>query len=958
MISNLLASTGRPRAATACIVATGAILALLATSTVEAAITATGDVTPDPATANSNTQLYVGDVAAGSLSVNGGSDVVALSGFLGNEAAAVGVAAIDGSGSTWTLGQGLQVGSRGSGILQVTGGGLVQTGSGRMGVETDSIGSASVSGAGSKWTNSSVLIVGDSGEGTLVVSDGGEVTSEFVASISNMPGSSGSAIVQGNGSKLTVNHSFGIGVGGAASLLIADGGLVTTHEYGIVGSGPDSVGEVTVAGAGSEWRINSGVLGDDLYIAYDGAGTLNILNGGKVDTTGFGIVGYSTGSVGTVTIDGPGSLWDNDLHVVVGNYGSGSLEVVSGGSLVSHNDSYIGFSNSSAGSVRVTGTGSRWDSFGGVTVGSQGTGTLEISDGGTVDATGQVWVSLPGGMGSISFAGGKLTAGALLAPKAKLLGTGTIHTHGLVSDVDLAFDASHGFQQQLALNSQPGQQITIELEYDGTAPLGAGYGGQGSLVVGDGKAVASPAGWIGYLAGSSGSVTVEDAGSSWTNSGVLTVGHLGHGAINVGGGASVVSTADIVLADLAGSSATATVDGVGSLLRSQTNLVIGSQGSASLNITGGGQARGFFTYVGRGASAAGTVKVSGAGSLFRSGDCYIGRGEIGDGDVTVENGGAMRTSNGYIGSSAGSSVTVDGAGSSWVATQLVQVGRVGLGTLRITQGGLVDVNSHLYLGYFSTGNGRLELVDGTLRLHGGNLVINSGVGTFAFEGGRVEGVGTINLHAPLVQSGGTLAPGNSVGTTIVESGYTLNAGRLEFEINGLGTPGTNWDLLRVNGAVNLLGSDALANGELAVLLGFAPALGNQFLILQNDYSAPITGTFASGAKVSADFGNRRFDFEIRYNAGDGNDIALFTQAIHLIGDFNEDGRVDAADYTKWRDGLGTTYTQAQYNEWRSHFGQTAGSASSASAIPEPAGASLLFVAIAAAITCFRAGRTN
>ena len=44
----------------------------------------------------------------------------------------------------------------------------------------------------------------------------------------------------------------------------------------------------------------------------------------------------------------------------------------------------------------------------------------------------------------------------------------------------------------------------------------------------------------------------------------------------------------------------------------------------------------------------------------------------------------------------------------------------------------------------------------------------------------------------------------------------------------------------------------------------------------------------------------------------------------LAGDFNEDGVVDAADYVVWRKGLGTTYTQKDYDTWRAHFGQTAG----------------------------------
>lgn len=56
------------------------------------------------------------------------------------------------------------------------------------------------------------------------------------------------------------------------------------------------------------------------------------------------------------------------------------------------------------------------------------------------------------------------------------------------------------------------------------------------------------------------------------------------------------------------------------------------------------------------------------------------------------------------------------------------------------------------------------------------------------------------------------------------------------------------------------------------------------------------------------------------------------------GDFNNDGAIDGADYVVWRKGLGTTYTQNDYNVWRAHFGQP-GSGSVANtnaAVPEPA----------------------
>lgn len=71
----------------------------------------------------------------------------------------------------------------------------------------------------------------------------------------------------------------------------------------------------------------------------------------------------------------------------------------------------------------------------------------------------------------------------------------------------------------------------------------------------------------------------------------------------------------------------------------------------------------------------------------------------------------------------------------------------------------------------------------------------------------------------------------------------------------------------------------------------------------------------------------------------------------LIGDYNEDGRVDAADYTVWRDNVGQVDTlpntlvsgvvgDAQYTEWTNAYGSI--SASSA-AIPEPTSLSLLLV---------------
>jgi hypothetical protein len=80
-----------------------------------------------------------------------------------------------------------------------------------------------------------------------------------------------------------------------------------------------------------------------------------------------------------------------------------------------------------------------------------------------------------------------------------------------------------------------------------------------------------------------------------------------------------------------------------------------------------------------------------------------------------------------------------------------------------------------------------------------------------------------------------------------------------------------------------------------------------------------------------------------------NTIVAFSLAPSIAGDFNGDGSVDAADYVVWRKGLGTTFTQANYDTWRTHFGQSAGSGSGAganSAVPEAATGAMQILATA------------
>jgi hypothetical protein len=104
--------------------------------------------------------------------------------------------------------------------------------------------------------------------------------------------------------------------------------------------------------------------------------------------------------------------------------------------------------------------------------------------------------------------------------------------------------------------------------------------------------------------------------------------------------------------------------------------------------------------------------------------------------------------------------------------------------------------------------------------------------------------------------------------------------------------------------------------------------------------------------------------DIPFQTANFDDFSLIAV---LAGDYNGNGTVDAADYVLWRKNVGTTNPlandliggtigNAQYNQWRAHFGQTAGSGSGTSTIaasPEP---TTLLLFAAALIGCSIAGK--
>jgi hypothetical protein len=86
----------------------------------------------------------------------------------------------------------------------------------------------------------------------------------------------------------------------------------------------------------------------------------------------------------------------------------------------------------------------------------------------------------------------------------------------------------------------------------------------------------------------------------------------------------------------------------------------------------------------------------------------------------------------------------------------------------------------------------------------------------------------------------------------------------------------------------------------------------------------------------------------------GYSVMQFEFAAPPPGDFNQDGAVDAADYVVWRRGLGTTYSETDYELWRAHFGDMAGSGAIDPLSSVPASAAPLSAAVPES-TSFLAG---
>ena len=162
----------------------------------------------------------------------------------------------------------------------------------------------------------------------------------------------------------------------------------------------NSTGAVFIEGAGSNWTYNG-----KLIIGDDGIGTLNITGGGSLNTwvqVWARALGMAGEQASTVTVSGVGSSWTSTQPTAIGKYRTGTLTITDGGS-VTATDMTIGeiYTSYTNGAVNLTGAEPLPLSvtnlklgIGSFSVGRPG--TLTIGSGTQVLCTNEITINDPG----------------------------------------------------------------------------------------------------------------------------------------------------------------------------------------------------------------------------------------------------------------------------------------------------------------------------------------------------------------------------------------------------------------------------------------------------------------------------------------------------------------------------------------------------------------------------------
>ena len=883
---------------------------------------------------------YVGYNAAGFFTQTGGTNTPRSGIALGTNA---------GSNGTYTLSGGMiesggieNIGVSGTGTFNQTGGvnGVYSGQAILLGYNAGATGTYNLSGTGILFSTHDIYI-GYGGTGIFNQSGGTHyVTNDDYLVVGYGGGTTGTYNLSGG--VLNATGTTTIGVDGTGTVSQTGGTSTFTAATGVrIASNAGSTGTYTLSGGSA--AVSSNVYVGGSSEGPGGTGTLNV-SGTGVLTVGGTLTVFNTGhasvNLSGGTINAAALYVDGNPSLL--NWTSGTLNMTQS---VIWDPTDLETTSEAFGASRTLGANQTLMVSANETLGGAGAFALTLNSGSTHSVAGGITLSPTGTItqnaGSTLYAASFTQAGGTVNGTLQNQGA-FVHQSGLFNGRLLnqgtvswgsSFTAGNGIENDAAMTVAVGQTLTAN---------GAGLDNIGSFTLAGG--VLSGSGPVLNNFGG----TLQGYGTinpTFTNNGVVDVNGVlrlnGVTATNNGiirGGGTVIGA----FANAAGG----TVD----LAVGKTLAINNAWTNSGLVTLAGGAVLG-------GGTITNTGTIQGAGAV----------------QSTIANFGVVRASGGEL-DLAGAGSTNSTAGLIQAATadtvMILQGLAANAGTIALT-GGAFDNNNHalansgIINGYGTLRTGGLTNTN-KLNVGEGNLDVFGSVnnnGTIGIQGGRsiyffndVSGSGTYTGAGTAIFLA-AVSPGNSPAVVSFGGNADFSAtSTLEIELGGtaLGT----YDQISVMGKLSLGG--AL---DVSILPSLTPAAGQSFDIL--DWGT-LDGEFYDVNLPT--LAGLSWDTSQLYESGE-----LSLVAAGLLGDYNNNGVVDAADYTVWRDAVTASNTSllndptpgmvsgSDFTYWREHFGESLGSgaglgvAHSPATVPEPASLALSLIAGATLLVRVRRG---
>lgn len=246
----------------------------------------------------------------------------------------------------------------------------------------------------------------------------------------------------------------------ADSLLFANGAVPVTYD--IVFDADPTVTQVVVAtspllfvGNTRTLSLTSTLVSDpsrSLVIGRNGSGTNNAVLTSQLAqlNTTYTVLGVDAGSVGVLNIIGgtfsvSGTAAFSDF--LIGSSGTGTVNVLNGGDVTVADNTNLATFDASVGNINIIGSGSTWKNTGAVSF-LEGTGTIMVADGGVLTAN-----------GGVNLFGGKLAGNSEVVAAVTNDVSGTVAPSGLASSLG-ALRITGSYTQDAS--------STLEIELAGT----------------------------------------------------------------------------------------------------------------------------------------------------------------------------------------------------------------------------------------------------------------------------------------------------------------------------------------------------------------------------------------------------------------------------------------------------------------------------------------------------------